>query len=167
MKLSLCRLGAYVVTDVRHADSHLYGPKSGVFAQLKKEEPGLCIVLQLSVFSFKKLFSNSRLKSHADLKVVPCRASVPVRYPRTPRERATQYRSLQFFGAVSVLQALQSSTKAELDDLASALTSLCKSHKVTLQWTPAHCNIHHGNDMVDELPQEGATKMQEDKLITF
>ncbi|GFR83659.1 hypothetical protein ElyMa_005980700 [Elysia marginata] len=64
------------------------------------------------------------------------------------------------------LQTLLSSTNTELNDLAYAVTFLWVSCKATLQWIPAHCNIH-GNDMANELAKEGATEMQEDKPVTF
>ena len=42
-------------------------------------------------------------------------------------------------GALSVLQAFQSSRDTEPNDLSVALSSLCRGHAVTLQWIPYHC----------------------------
>ena len=63
--------------------------------------------------------------------------------------------------ALSVLQALQSNRDTELNDLSTALASLCRRHAVTLQWIPSHCNLP-GNEAADSLAKEGTTKEQVD-----
>ena len=59
--------------------------------------------------------------------------------------------------ALSVLQALQSNRDTEINDLSTALASLCRRHEVTLQWIPSHCNLP-GNEAADSLAKEGTTK---------
>ena len=59
--------------------------------------------------------------------------------------------------ALSVLQALQSSRDTELNDLSTALASLCRRYAVTLQWIPSHCNLP-GNEAADSLAKEGTTR---------
>ncbi|KAK7475345.1 hypothetical protein BaRGS_00033421, partial [Batillaria attramentaria] len=68
--------------------------------------------------------------------------------------------------ALSVLQALQTNKDSELNDLTSTLSSLSRSHAVTLQWIPSHCNLP-GNDIADTLAKEGSTKEQEDRSTTY
>ena len=63
--------------------------------------------------------------------------------------------------ALSVLQALQSNRDTELNDLSAALASFCRSHAVSLQWIPSHCNVP-GNEAADSLAKEGRTKEQVD-----
>ena len=55
--------------------------------------------------------------------------------------------------ASSVLQALPSSRDTELNDLSTALASLCRRHAVTLQWILSHCNLP-GNEAADSLAQQ-------------
>ena len=79
--------------------------------------------------------------------------------------KATQ--NVVFFSdALSVLQALQSGKEKELNDLFTALSSLCKRHHVTLQWIPSHCDVQ-GNEKADTLAKEGSTKEQVDKSTTL
>ena len=61
----------------------------------------------------------------------------------------TQQKIVIFTDALSVLQALQSPRK-ELNELASALATLCTQADVTLQWIPAHCGVK-GNETATEL----------------
>ena len=67
---------------------------------------------------------------------------------------------------LSVLQALQSNMDTELNDLSTALASLCKRHAVTLQWIPLHCNLP-GNEAADSLAKEGTTKEQVDRSTSY
>ena len=53
--------------------------------------------------------------------------------------------------ALSTLQALQSHKDNDHNNLSAALASLCRSHAVTLQWIPSHCNMP-GNEAADSLP---------------
>ena len=71
-----------------------------------------------------------------------------------------------FSDALSVLQALQSGREKELNDLFTALSSLCKRHQVTLQWIPSHCDVQ-GNEKADSLAKEGSTKEQVDRSTTL
>lgn len=71
-----------------------------------------------------------------------------------------------FSDAKSVLQALDTARDKEMNDLSSALTSLCRAHQVILQWVPSHCNIL-GNEAADALAKEGTTKEQSDRSVTF
>ena len=68
--------------------------------------------------------------------------------------------------ALSVLQALQSYRDTELNDLSTALASLCRRHEVTLQWIPSHCNLP-GNEAADSLAKEGTTKEQVDRSTSY
>ena len=68
--------------------------------------------------------------------------------------------------AKSVLQALETSTDHNLNDLSTALTSLCRAHTVVLQWIPSHCNVL-GNEAADTLAKEGSGKQQDDKSTTY
>ena len=68
--------------------------------------------------------------------------------------------------ALSVLQALQSGNNAELNDLSSALASLCTRHTVILQWIPSHCNLH-GNETADSLAKEGSHQEQIDRSTSY
>ena len=58
--------------------------------------------------------------------------------------------------ALSVLEALNSGGEPELAD---SLKSLTETHRVALQWIPAHCGIP-GNEAADRLAKEGAKKIQ-------
>ena len=58
--------------------------------------------------------------------------------------------------ALSVLQALQSGKEKELNDLFTAMSSLCKRHHVT-----------QGNEKADTLVKEGSTKEKVDKSTTL
>ena len=68
--------------------------------------------------------------------------------------------------ALCVLQALQSNRDTELNDLSTALASLCRRHEVTLQWIPSHCNLP-GNEAADSLAKEGTTKEQVDRSTSY
>ena len=68
--------------------------------------------------------------------------------------------------ALSVLQALQSNRDTELNDLSTALASLCRRHAVTLQWIPSHCNLP-GNEAADFLAKEGTTKEYVDRSTSY
>ena len=68
--------------------------------------------------------------------------------------------------ALSVLQALQSNRDTEINDLSTALASLCRRHEVTLQWIPSHCNLP-GNEAADSLAKEGTTKEQVDRSTSY
>ena len=68
--------------------------------------------------------------------------------------------------ALSVLQALQTAKDMELNNLFTALYSLCRSHTVIMQWIPSHCNIY-GNEVADCLAKEGSAKEQKDRSTTF
>ena len=68
--------------------------------------------------------------------------------------------------ALSVLQALQSNRDTELNDLSTALASLCRRPAVTLQWIPSHCNVP-GNEAADSLAKEGTTKEQVDRSTSY
>ena len=68
--------------------------------------------------------------------------------------------------ALSVLQALQSNRDTELNDLSTALASLCRRHAVTLLWIPYHCNLP-GNEAADSLTKEGTTKEQVDRSTSY
>ena len=66
--------------------------------------------------------------------------------------------------ALRILQALQSKINTDRNDLSVALTSLCRSHAVPLQWIP--CNIP-GNEAADSLAKEGTTRKQVDRSISY
>ena len=68
--------------------------------------------------------------------------------------------------ALSVLQALQSNRDTELNDLSTAVASLCRRHAVTLQWILSHCNLP-GNEAADSLAKEGTTKVQVDRSTSY
>ena len=68
--------------------------------------------------------------------------------------------------ALYVLQALQSNRDTELNDLSTAIASLCRRHAVTLQWIPSHCNLP-GNEAADSLAKEGTTKEQVDRSTSY
>ena len=67
---------------------------------------------------------------------------------------------------LSVLQAVQSNRDTELNDLSTALASLCRGHAATLQWIPSHCNVP-GNEAADSLAKEGTTKEQVDRSTSY
>ena len=67
---------------------------------------------------------------------------------------------------MSILQALQSNKDTDINDLSAALAALCKSHAVTLQWIPSHCNVY-GNETADSLAKEGTTKEQVDRSTSY
>ncbi|XP_070183027.1 uncharacterized protein, partial [Littorina saxatilis] len=73
-----------------------------------------------------------------------------------------------FSDAKSVLQALDTAKDKELNDLSSALTSLCRAHTVVLQWVPSHCNIL-GNEAADTLGEglgeQGEKDRAEDRTL--
>ena len=68
--------------------------------------------------------------------------------------------------ALSILQALQSNRDTEHNDLSVALVSRCRSHAVTLQWIPSHCNVP-GNEAADSLAKGGTTKEQVDRSVSY
>ena len=68
--------------------------------------------------------------------------------------------------ALSVLQAIQSNRDTELNDLSTALASLCRCHAVTLQWIPSHCNLP-GSEAADSVAKEGTTKEQVDRSTSY
>ena len=68
--------------------------------------------------------------------------------------------------ALSVLQSLKSGKNLELNDVTTSLTSLTKTHAVTLQWIPSHCDLH-GIDAADKLAKEGSAKGQEDNVTSY
>ena len=68
--------------------------------------------------------------------------------------------------ALSVLQALQSNTNTDLNDLSSTLASLRENYTVVLQWIPSHCNLH-GNETADSLAKEGTTQEQVDRSTSY
>ncbi|PVD27009.1 hypothetical protein C0Q70_12159 [Pomacea canaliculata] len=70
-----------------------------------------------------------------------------------------------FTDALSVLQALQTARDKELNDLTTALSSLCGDYTVVLQWIPSHCGVF-GNEAADTLAKEGSTKEQQDRSTT-
>jgi len=68
-----------------------------------------------------------------------------------------EYKQVVFLtDALSVLEALNSGGEPELAD---SLKSLTETHRVALQWIPAHCGIP-GNEAADRLAKEGAKKIQ-------
>ena len=54
----------------------------------------------------------------------------------------------------------------EMNDLATALTTLCTQADVKLQWIPAHCGVN-GNETADRLAKEGALLEQEGKQVLY
>ena len=58
------------------------------------------------------------------------------------------------------------SRDTEINDLSTALASLCRRHEVTLQWIPSHCNLP-GNEAADSLAKEGTTKEQVDRSTSY
>ena len=68
--------------------------------------------------------------------------------------------------ALSTLQAIQSNRDTDQNDLSTALASLSRSHAVTLQWIPSHCNMP-GNEAADSLAKEGTTKEQVDRSTSY
>ncbi|PVD26822.1 hypothetical protein C0Q70_11969 [Pomacea canaliculata] len=71
-----------------------------------------------------------------------------------------------FTDALSVLQALQTARDKKLNDLSTALSSLCGDYTVVLQWIPSHCGVF-GNEAADTLAKEGSTKERQDRSTTF
>ena len=67
---------------------------------------------------------------------------------------------------LSGLERLFEETTTELNDLSTALASLCRRHEVTLQWIPSHCNLP-GNEAADSLAKEGTTKEQVDRSTSY
>ena len=48
----------------------------------------------------------------------------------------------------------------------AALASISRSHAVTLQWIPSHCNMPR-NEAADSLAKEGTTKEQVDRSTSY
>ena len=67
---------------------------------------------------------------------------------------------------MSILQVLQSHRDTDHNHLSAALLSLCKSHAVTLQWIPSHCNVP-GNETADSLAKESTTKEKVDWSTSY
>ena len=68
-----------------------------------------------------------------------------------------EYRQVVFLtDALSVLEALNNGGEPELTD---SLKSLAETHRVAIQWIPAHCGIP-GNEAADRLAKEGAKGIQ-------
>ena len=73
-----------------------------------------------------------------------------------------------FTVALSVLQALQSNWDTDHNNLSAALAALCRSHAVTLQRIPSHCNVlGSGNEDADFVAKEGMTKEQADRSTSY
>ena len=65
--------------------------------------------------------------------------------------------------ALSVLEAL---TKGKEKGLKDRLHELTKTHRVALQWIPAHCGIP-GNETADQLAKEGAKGTQTEEVMSY
>ena len=65
--------------------------------------------------------------------------------------------------ALSVLEALSNNKEQELMIL---LKSLSRTHRVSLQWIPAHCGIK-GNEEADQLAKNGAADTQPEVNLTY
>ena len=75
-----------------------------------------------------------------------------------------EYRQVVFLtDALSVLEALANGGEQELSD---SLKSLAETHRVALQWIPAHCGIP-GNEAADRLAKEGAKGVQFDQDLSY
>ena len=69
--------------------------------------------------------------------------------------------------ALSVLQALQSNRDTEINDLSTALASLCRRHEVTLQMDTIALQPAWNNEAADSLAKEGTTKEQVDRSTSY
>ena len=75
-----------------------------------------------------------------------------------------EYRQVVFLtDALSVLESLNSGGEPELTD---SLKSLAETHRVALQWIPAHCGIP-GNEAADRLAKEGAKGVQIEEDLSY
>ena len=64
------------------------------------------------------------------------------------------------------MQAVQSNRKTAHNELSATIASTCRSHAVSLQWIPSHCNMS-GNEAADSLAKEDITKEQVDRSISY
>ena len=75
-----------------------------------------------------------------------------------------EYRQVVFLtDALSVLEALNNGGEPELT---FSLKSLAETHRVALQWIPAHCGIP-GNEAADRLAKEGAKGVQIEEDLSY
>ena len=68
--------------------------------------------------------------------------------------------------ALSMLHACLSNRDTNHNHLSAALASLCRSHAVTLQWIPSHCNVPD-HEAAHSLAKEDTTKEQVDRSTSY